>query len=274
MNTVIAVILGIVIGFLVEWVVDWFYQRRKARALQTQLDELNKEKRGMENQLTALKEENQHFKELYGAPDEEDQELPVTDEQALQEDEAGAGWVPAFLDDEESEAEPDGEEKLAPEAELMETPAVAQVSKESYDIRDVDIIGPVYGEKLRAIEIDTPLELLKRGSSANGRAEIAEELGITKAPVLEWVNHAELYQLDGMSTEYANALKSAGVDTAMDLATSDPEALHENLETVYKEKKIDSQSPSDGQVSDWINQAKSLPNVATYMALRSKSGSE
>jgi len=266
MNTIIAVILGIVIGFLIEWVVDWFYQRRKARALQAQLDEVTKEKKGMENQIVALRDENQHFKELYGAPDEVDQELAVAGEQAQE----GADWVPAFLDDEESGAEPGGEEELAPEGELP----VEQVSKDPNDIRDVDIIGPVYGEKLRAIEIDTPLELLKRGSSANGRAEIAEELGITKAPVLEWVNNAELYQLDDMSTEYANALKSAGVDTAMDLATSDPEALREGLETVYKEKKIDSQTPSDEQVGDWIKQAKSLPNVATYMALRSKSGSE
>jgi len=272
MNTFVAIILGITIGFLVEWVVDWIYWRGKATALESQLSELQKGSKNMENEVSALREENQHLKEIFGVPEDEGQESPGEDEQILQDEAASTVLVPEFVEEEEQE-EGEAQEELE-QVEDVQEPALAEnIAHAAPDIREVDIIGPDYGEKLRAIGINTPLELLKSGSSSQGRAEIVEQLGISQTQLLEWINHAELYQIEGMVPEYANNLKEAGVDTAVELATQDPQDLHEVLVAVYAKKTPDAQPPDEEQVQDWINQAKKLPNVATYMALRSKQGS-
>jgi len=40
--------------------------------------------------------------------------------------------------------------------------------------------------------------------------------------------------------------------------------LYSKLVEVNKEKKLVRRLPSEGQVGDWIQQAKSLPRVITY----------
>lgn len=272
MNTLIAIVLGITIGFLIEWVVDWIYWRGKASTLESQLNELQKGSKNMENEISVLREENQHLKEIFGVPMDEGQESPGEDEQILQDAAASTVLVPEFIEEEEQE---EGEAQEEPEqAEDVQEPApVEDITEATEDIREVEIIGADYGEKLRAIGINTPLDLLKRGSTSQGRAEITEQVGISQTQLLEWINHAELYQIKGMVPEYANNLKEAGVDTAVDLATQDPQDLHEKLVAAYAKKTPDAQPPSEEQVQDWIKQANSLPNVATYMALRSKQGS-
>ena len=54
--------------------------------------------------------------------------------------------------------------------------------------------------------------LLKQGASSSGRSRIANGAGISSGLILEWVNHADLWRIKGVSEEYSDLLEEAGVD--------------------------------------------------------------
>lgn len=128
----------------------------------------------------------------------------------------------------------------------------------------VEGIGPVYSEKLQEIGINTAEALLAQGATPKGRQEIAEKSGIPYAKVLEWINHVDLFRINGVGEEYADLLEAAGVDTVPELSQRNPGNLHEKMTAVNAEKKLVRQLPTSAQVADWVEQAKRLPRVITY----------
>lgn len=131
-------------------------------------------------------------------------------------------------------------------------------------IIDIEGIGPVYAEKFKAIGIHTVEALLKAGGSSKGRDDIAEQTGISKALILEWVNHADLYRIKGVGEEYSDLLEEAGVDTVVELATRNPENLYAKIIEVNNEKKLVRRPPSQSMVADWVLQAKSMDRAVFY----------
>ena len=131
-------------------------------------------------------------------------------------------------------------------------------------LENIEGIGPVYAEKLRAAGIATTDALLKAGATPKGRQEIAEKAGIPAANVLEWVNHVDLFRIKGVGEEYADLLEEAGVDTVPELAQRNAANLHAKIMAVNAEKDLVRQPPSAGQVADWVTQAKGLPRTIKY----------
>jgi predicted flap endonuclease-1-like 5' DNA nuclease len=131
-------------------------------------------------------------------------------------------------------------------------------------IIDIEGIGPVYREKMIAYGIKTVEGLLKAGASPKGRSDIEKGTGISGTLILEWVNHADLYRIKGVSEEYSDLLEEAGVDTVVELAQRNPENLYDKIKEVNMEKKLVRRLPSARQVAHWVMQAKSLPRVVTY----------
>jgi len=131
-------------------------------------------------------------------------------------------------------------------------------------IQDIEGIGPVYAEKLASIGITTVEALLEQAGTPQGRRSIAERLEISPKLLLEWVNHADLYRIKGVGSEYADLLEAAGVDTVVELARRNPESLHAKLIEVNREKKLVRRVPALSQVRDWIEQAKTLPRKVFY----------
>ncbi|HPL82049.1 MAG TPA: DUF4332 domain-containing protein [Anaerolineaceae bacterium] len=131
-------------------------------------------------------------------------------------------------------------------------------------IIDIEGIGPVYAEKLQAIGIKTVEGLLKAGATPKGREDIAEQTGISKTLILEWVNHADLYRIKGVGEEYSDLLEEAGVDTVVELATRNPENLYAKIIEVNKAKKLVRRPPSQSMVADWILQAKDMDRAIFY----------
>ena len=131
-------------------------------------------------------------------------------------------------------------------------------------IIDIEGIGEVYTEKLAGIGITTTQALLKRGSTPNGRQEIAESGDISGKLVLEWVNRADLFRIKGVAEEYSDLLEVAGVDTVPELAQRNPENLYNALAQANAAKKVVRRLPSQAQVGDWVAQAKDLPREITY----------
>jgi predicted flap endonuclease-1-like 5' DNA nuclease len=129
---------------------------------------------------------------------------------------------------------------------------------------DIEGIGEVYAKKLETAGVASVEELLKIGATPKGRKETAEKSGISDALILEWVNHADLYRIKGVGSEYADLLEAAGVDTIPELAQRKPENLVAKMAEVNAAKKLVRRLPVLEQVVDWVEQAKKLPRVIEY----------
>ena len=128
----------------------------------------------------------------------------------------------------------------------------------------IEGIGEVYRGRLVSYGIKTVEALLKQGASSSGRSKIANGTGISSGLVLEWVNHADLWRINGVSEEYSDLLEEAGVDTVVELAQRNAYNLYAKIKEVNMAKKLVRRLPSAKQVADWVSQAKGLPRVVTY----------
>ena len=129
---------------------------------------------------------------------------------------------------------------------------------------DIEGIGPVYGAKLKEAGVGSIEAFLVQGASPKGRQNLAEKSGISDGLILEWVNHADLYRVRGVGSEYSDLLEEAGVDTVPELAQRNPEHLLEKMTAVNGEKKLVRRLPVLSQVQSWVEQAKKLERVITY----------
>lgn len=129
---------------------------------------------------------------------------------------------------------------------------------------DVEGIGPVYAQKLKAAGIATTNVLLQQGATPKGRKNIAEKSGISDALILTWVNHVDLFRIQGVGEEYADLLEQAGVDTVVELAQRKAENLFEKMGQVNEQKRLVRRLPTLAQVKGWIEQAKKLPRAVSY----------
>ena len=132
------------------------------------------------------------------------------------------------------------------------------------NLTTVEGIGDVYRMKLSEAGIDTTQALLDRGKTPKGRDELAKATGISETLILEWVNHVDLFRVQGIGSEYADLLEEAGVDTVPELAQRNPQNLHQALVQTNEEKHVVRQVPGASQVEAWVNQAKTLPRVIVY----------
>lgn len=288
MNGYVALILGIIIGFLIEWVIDWFYWRRRAKALEGTIVDLQKENTSLENRLLTLQQENQHLHELYDEPLEEVGESEFTTQPVAQEE---TEWMPAFLDEEEVVVVEDAEESEEGGIGLKEAAAVAGAAAvveevrgpdeasevieaepvvEVVELEQLEMIGENEAALLKQAGINTPQQLVTAGATAKGRAELADKTGLSQAEIMDWVNQAELYQLEGVSTADAQDLVAAGVDTVVGLATADPGKLHSNLVDIYGTQHPGEDPPGIEQVESWVQEAKKNPAAAAYLAVQDK----
>lgn len=129
---------------------------------------------------------------------------------------------------------------------------------------EIEGIGEAYKVKLNESGIKTVEALLEAGATRQGRQKIAEASGISEKLILRWVNHADLFRVKGIGSEYADLLEFCGVDTIVELATRKPDNLLAKMAEVNAEKKLVRKLPTPGQVEDWVVQAKSLPRVVQY----------
>lgn len=134
----------------------------------------------------------------------------------------------------------------------------------SKPIKEIEGIGPKYTEKLKNIGINTVQNLLDKGCARTGRKDLAEKTGISETLILEWVNMADLFRIEGIGEEYSDLLEEAGVDTVVELSKRIPENLHAKLKEVNEQKKLVRQLPSLDMVKRWIETAKKLPRKVEY----------
>ena len=131
-------------------------------------------------------------------------------------------------------------------------------------LTEIEGVGPAINDQLGQAGITTIEGLLESGGSKSGRSEIAKRSGVSELKILKLVNHADLMRIKGIGGEYSELLEAAGVDTVPELAQRNAGNLAAKMEEVNAEKKLVRALPSEKQVSEWINQAKSLPKAVTH----------
>lgn len=134
----------------------------------------------------------------------------------------------------------------------------------TYKVEEIEGIGPVLGEKLRAAGINTVDKLLENAATKKQRQSLAEETGISEKQILKFTNMADLFRLNGVGQEYAELLEVAGVDTVPELAQRNAANLTAKMEEVNEAKNLTRKTPSVLDVEKWIAQAKELPRVIEY----------
>lgn len=80
--------------------------------------------------------------------------------------------------------------------------------------------------------------LLEACCQKSGRRESAEKTGISEKLLLGWANRADLSRIRGVSTQYADRLECAGVDTVPELAQRNPENLRARMAALNEEHNL------------------------------------
>lgn len=131
-------------------------------------------------------------------------------------------------------------------------------------ITAIEGIGEVFKGKLAHAGITTVEGLLEKGASKSGRKAIAVASGIEEGRILDWVNMADLFRINGIASQFAELLKAAGVDTVKELRTRNAENLHAALVKTQEEKGLTKAVPALSKIQDFIAQAKDLDPVVTH----------
>lgn len=128
----------------------------------------------------------------------------------------------------------------------------------------IEGVGGSYEQKLNEAGVTSIEKLLEVCSSKKGRTKLAEKSGITEKLILKWANHADLFRIKGVGSEYAELLEAAGVDTVPELAKRKADNLVVKMAEVNNAKKLVRRVPTTRQAGDWIDQAGKLPRVIQY----------
>ena len=131
-------------------------------------------------------------------------------------------------------------------------------------IEDIEGINKAYGKKLRGMGIGSVAKLLEHGGTRKGRETIAKECDLSPKRVLEWVNHADLYRVKGIGSEYSDLLEAAGVDSVKELAQRKPENLYEKLKEVNDQKKLVRRGIGLKMCEKFVAHAKELPRAVSH----------
>ena len=128
----------------------------------------------------------------------------------------------------------------------------------------IEGIGDVYAAKLREIGVRTVEGLLKATVTKKDRVSLAEKAGVSEKLILTWANHADLFRIKGVAGQYSELLEASGVDTVPELSNRRADNLFKKMVEVNEAKNLVRKLPTEGQVADWIEQAKDLPKVLQY----------
>ena len=132
-------------------------------------------------------------------------------------------------------------------------------------IEEVEGIGPTHAGKLTAAGVATTDDLLERGAKPAGRQALADTTGISPKLILEWVNHADLWRIKGVGSEYSDLLEAAGVDSPAELAQRNAASLAITFQELDAARpNVSRRLPSEETVAGWIAEAKGLPKIVEH----------
>jgi hypothetical protein len=134
----------------------------------------------------------------------------------------------------------------------------------SYPITDIDGIDGEAAAILKSAGIRSTERLLESARTVRGRKLLAAKTGFDEKSLLSWANVADRMRIKGISKEYAELLRVAGVDTVKELKYRNPANLAKAMAEANKKNKLVRFLPSEKVVARWIDRAKKLPLKISY----------
>ena len=134
----------------------------------------------------------------------------------------------------------------------------------SYKIEEIEGIGAGYAQKLEAAGVRTTDDLLRKAATRSGREALAAETGISGKLILKWANHADLFRIKGIASQFAELLEAAGVDTVKEFRHRLAANLQPKLVEINEQKHLCHRVPSTTELQRMIEQAKELQPTLTY----------
>jgi len=128
----------------------------------------------------------------------------------------------------------------------------------AYPVIDIEGIGETYAAKLEQEGIHTTGDLLEKAGKKSGREALATATRIPETLILTWVNHADLFRLNGVAGQTAELLEAAGVDSVKELATRNAVNLHAKMQEVNNQYGLSGKVPSEEALQGMILAAKDL----------------
>lgn len=125
-------------------------------------------------------------------------------------------------------------------------------------------ISPTQKERLSKARVRTTKDLLRQGSTPDGRKELAKETRISQQRITNWVHRADLARIKGINDDYARLLVRAGVESVVELSTQNPDELAEELQIAAAVERFEKRVPSDKVLQGWIEQARHLIRHVWY----------
>lgn len=130
----------------------------------------------------------------------------------------------------------------------------------SYKIEEIEGIGPKYAEALKKIGIIKTDELLK--IKQKDVVDIAKKIDVPKKNLDKWIEIADLMRVKGVGEEYSEALNRIGIDSVKEFRHRNPANTLTKLEELDKEfPDILRKLPNVDMISEWISEAKKLPDL-------------
>lgn len=134
----------------------------------------------------------------------------------------------------------------------------------SYPITDIDGIDGETAAILKSAGIRSTARLLETARTVKGRKLLSAKTGLSEKLLLCWANVADRMRVKGISKEYAELLRVAGVDTVKELKYRNPCNLAKAMAEANTKQKLVRMLPSEKVVARWIDHAKKLPLKITY----------
>jgi len=119
-------------------------------------------------------------------------------------------------------------------------------------------------ERLQQAGVRGTDTLLKRGSTPDGRKEIAKATRISLSRVTDWVHRADLMRVKGIDDDYARLLARSGVHSIVDLSTRNPMELADEIEIAAAMERLVKRIPGRAKLGEWIEQARLMVRHVWY----------
>lgn len=128
----------------------------------------------------------------------------------------------------------------------------------TYNIVDIQGIGPEFTEKLKGLNIHTTDDLLKHAKDEKSIRALSEKTGISDKQFEKWTKMAGLMRVSGIGPQYAELLYFSGFDTVEKLREQPVDGLIRKLGEVNATRNLTNGLPNVADVQRWMEHIKEV----------------